>query len=384
MRLSESESDCLCTPTCNLLTSSHPAGHGHSTLLVETTITSAKTPVDIADNLRDAWKKIRFHTHPLIAVELAKPEDQLDTDGYSIHYPDSSVESVERWAQATVVGHRSTGMSDLVRDVDARVYKSGCWGAELHFASTSNDTGGCTVHLLFVSGHWITDGRGALKILSRLVEFLNSSTSTDLDWGTEVPRLSVPLGVATGKRQAVSGEVVPLPPTTIDDFMQKFMSAHAEAQPTYEKPLQPMTAKLASPQIRGDIVLSEADSAKLLYLCRQHGTTVTALLNVVLAMAYVDDPSQLRASKTLQIPFFSVHRGQDLVESHQASLGLCMTIAPFVFGTAAIDGCLVQGPNQITAMWAAAQAAKPQLVAAKVSPGRTFLLIMRVADPLVE
>jgi hypothetical protein len=209
-------------------------------------------------------------------------------------------------------------MADLVHAVDSKIYSSGSSGAEIHFSYLPGIGGDdSTLHLVFAAGHWITDGRGAFKILDRLVGYLNSSSSIDLDWGAEVSRLSLPLGVATGRRQANAGDIEPLASGDIETFMHNFMHAHAAAQPSYEKPLQLATIIMPSPQLRSDIVLSETDSYKLLDLCRHHETTVTALLNVPLVMTYVDAPVKLRSSKTLPIPFFSVHRGQDLVSPHK-------------------------------------------------------------------
>jgi hypothetical protein len=352
------------------LTNSHPSGHGHSSLLIETTLTSSRPPSisEVTGKLQDAWKQVRYHAHPLIAVELVLPQVITDTDDYIVYYPDTTPESATIWAQETVIYQPSLHMADLVHAVDSKIYSSGSSGAEIHFSYLPGIGGDdSTLHLVFAAGHWITDRRGAFKILDRLVGYLNSSSSIDLDWGAEVSRLSLPLGVATGRRQANAGNIEHLASGDIETFMHTFMHAHAKAQPSHEKPLQPASIIMPSPQIRSDIVLSETDSHKLLNLCRHHSTTVTALLNVLLAMTYVDNPVKLRSSKTLPIPFFAVHRSHDLVSPYKEGMGLYITIAPFAFAASSIAKCLDGQDEQNKAIWGAAQEAKHQLLAAKVS-----------------
>jgi hypothetical protein len=149
--------------------------------------------------------------------------------------------------------------------------------------------------------------------------------------------------------------------------MQNFMQGLAQGQPAFEKPLQVSFPQPAC-QIVADVVLDQQDSKALLDRCRAHETTVTALLNVLIAITYVDDPVKLQAAKTVPIPFFSVHRGEDQVGRHQGSLGLCTTMAPFAFEAGTLAACLVKTAGREEAIWKAAQEAVPQLKAAKVRP----------------
>jgi hypothetical protein len=118
-----------------------------------------------------------------------------------------------------------------------------------------------------------------------------------------------------------------------------------------------------------EICLSPLDSKALLDACRAHHVSVTALLNVLLSMAFVGDPAGLANTKTLPIPFFSTHRGHDLLEEHKQSVGLQLVLAPFGLSSELLRSCWVGYPSMSSdGIWTAAKESKRQLVEALVSP----------------
>ena len=235
----------------------------------------------------------------MAAISTA-PDDILDTAGYSLFYPLVDTDTVNRWAEETVYQHPPTTMLELVASLkkDAPTAKSS--RASLHFArSTSGDE----VHVVFVTGHWITDGLGSFTILKHILGYLNNLSEGLYKWGEEVERLSIPLALATGRRTAKSGRLVPLPQGDVDRVLVAMMEGAGAMEPSYTQ--RPSIHRL--PQSQKDVVrevsLSVSDSNALLNLCRSHGVTITALFSVLLALVFVGDDSLL-GSKTVQLPFF--------------------------------------------------------------------------------
>jgi len=117
-----------------------------------------------------------------------------------------------------------------------------------------------------------------------------------------------------------------------------------------------------------DICLSPLDSKALLDACRAKNVSVTALLNVLLSMAFIGEPAVLGDSKTLPIPFFSTHRGHDLLEEHKQSIGLQLVLASFGLSSELLRSCWSSYPSiSSDGIWTAARESKRQLVAAVVS-----------------
>lgn len=171
--------------------------------MIQVTLQSQERVVlsDLINNLQAAWLYVRFHFHPLIACEVNIPSDTLATDDYSIYYPDTSAQDAVRWSQETIIAHSQNDMPGLVKRIEQEIFDLGTPRPQLHFASSSNET---TFHLVLAFGHWITDGRGAFKIFNRILGHLNSRKSRNEDylWGEELSRLSLPIGVASGRRRA--------------------------------------------------------------------------------------------------------------------------------------------------------------------------------------
>lgn len=235
--------------------------------------------------------------------------------------------------------------------------------ASLHFArSTSGDE----IHVVLVTGHWITDGLGSFTILKHIVNQLNNPSTEIYRWGEEVERLSIPLALATGRRTAKSGQLVPLPQAQVNKVLGVIMGGAGAMDPSYAQ--SPGTHKL--PQIGKDVVqelsLSVHDSKALLDLCRSHGVTITALFSVLLALVFVGDDPRISDSKTVQLPFFSINRGADLLEQHRSSVGLQLTLSPFAFDAQPVSSCLESVNSKVGQIWDLAAAAKDQLVVAKV------------------
>lgn len=234
--------------------------------------------------LRKAWIGVRFNLHPLLAAISTAPADILDTEGYSLYYPDALEPDVEVWADETVVGHPSCTLSDLVASLKQIAPTARNHRASLHFASSHT---GNSFHVVLIAGHWLTDGRGALKIFNQILNDLNSPVGSSWNWGEEVARLSIPLALATGRRIAKSGEVVALPPDEVEAITSMIMEAESAAQPAFSHLSRRNEVNSSEPDVVHEIRLSLSDSKSLLKTCRQHGVSVTALLNVLLSMSFV-------------------------------------------------------------------------------------------------
>ncbi len=204
-------------------------------------ITFTSTPrmstQEFQSRLRAAWLAIRFQTHPLVACTATSPSNKLDTTGYWLHYPLVDGITATVWANETVICHDHTTGSGLAASLkDAAKTADGSDNnsrAVLHFAPDPV-VEGC-FHLLFSSGHWITDGRGVFKMFDQMLAILNEEQS-DFDsgakkyaWGEEVKRLSVPLSVAMGQRQARDGDLLPESDEELGAFVKVLMEKEAEA-----------------------------------------------------------------------------------------------------------------------------------------------------------
>jgi hypothetical protein len=89
---------------------------------------------------------------------------------------------------------------------------------------------------------------------------------------------------------------------------------------------------------------------------------------VLLSMAFVGEPAVLANSKTVPIPFFSTHRGHDLLEQHMQSVGLQLVLAPFGLSSELLRSCWSSYPSlSFDGIWTAARESKRQLVEAMVS-----------------
>ena len=85
-----------------------------------------------------------------------------------------------------------------------------------------------------------------------------------------------------------------------------------------------------------ELCLTELELASLLRLCHAVGITMTSLLNVLFALVFVDTDRQLSNYETVQFPFFAIH---DLLDEYSPSLGLHLTLSPFVSHAKAVTDC---------------------------------------------
>ena len=217
---------------------------------------------------------------------------------------------------------------------------------------------------------------GSFTILNHILRYLNNPSTEIYVWGEEVGKLSIPLAVATGRRIAKSGQLVPLPQADVDKVLSMMMEGAGDMEPSYTQQLstrnytqQLSTHKL--PQTQKDVVrelsLSVSEDA-LLGLCRSHGVTITAHFSVLLALVFVGDDERISKNKTVQLPCFSISRGADLLDGYKSSVGLQLTLSPFAFDAQAIRKCLESGDfGSESQIWKLAATAKDQLVSAKVS-----------------
>jgi hypothetical protein len=351
--------------------SSHSSGQGHGSLSTEATfsppasLSNAMSDNEMASLFRSAWVDVRYNLHPLLAAVSAAPVDVLDIAGYSLFYPLVDTGSASRWAEETVFQHPPTTMLDLVASLKDMAPTARSSRATLHFAhSTTEDA----IHVVLVTGHWITDGLGSFAILDRIVQYLNEPSARVHTWGNEVERLSIPLAIATGRRIAQSGQLVPLPQSHVDKVLGAMMGGVGAMEPSYTQPSGTHELPQTKPDVIRELSLSVHDTNALLDLCRSHGVTVTSLFSALLALVFVGDDSSISDFKTVQFPFFSINRGADLLDEYKSSVGLQLTLSPFAFDAVAIRKCLESGDcSSESQIWSLAAAAKAQLVAAKVS-----------------
>lgn len=348
---------------------SHTSGRGHGSLSAEATF-SLPSLKGIAESdltllLRSAWVDARYNLHPLLAAVSNAPADILDTRGYSLYYPLVDTESAFGWAEETVFQHPPTTMLALVCSLKDLAPTAKSSRASLHFAYS--DTGD-TIHVVLVAGHWITDGLGSFTIINRISEYLNNPVEGVYKWGEEIERLSVPLVIATGRRTAREGQLVPLPPAQVDRVLAAMMGGAGAMEPSYTQDAGAHELPQTKQDVIHELSLSVLDSHALLELCRSHSVTITALLSVLLALVFVGDDERISESKNVQLPFFSINRGADLLDGYKSSVGLQLTLSPFAFNAQAVKDCLGDGDySGESQIWKLAATAKDQLVSAKVS-----------------
>jgi hypothetical protein len=301
----------------------------------------------------------------MLAAVSTAPADVLDTEGYSLFYPDVKEADVEMWAVKTVYQHDSSTNASLVASLKRTAPTARDHQASIHFAPSLI---GNSFHVVLVAGHWLTDGRGAIKILNYILNNLNTAVDAEWNWGEEAARLSIPLPVATGRRVAKSGKVIPLPTEEVQAVLSMIIGGDLATQPAFSHPQRLYDTDRSDVDSVHDICLSPLDSKALLDACRAHHVSVTALLNVLLSMAFVGEPAVLAGSKTVPIPFFSTHRGHDLLEEHKQSVGLQLVLAPFGLSSELLRSCWITYPSMSSdGIWRAARESKRQLVEAVVS-----------------
>jgi hypothetical protein len=302
----------------------------------------------------------------LLAAVSTAPSDVLDTEGYSLFYPDVQQVDVDVWARETVVRHDSCTLAELVASLKHIAPTARNHRASIHFAPCSNDN---SFHVVLVAGHWLTDGRGAFKILRYILDSLNTGATIEWVWGQEAARLSIPLPLATGRRFSKSGKFVPLPADEVQAVLNMVMGAGEAAQPYFSHPPRNNDVQLSSqPDIVQEIRLSTSDSTALLHACRAHGVSVTALLNIVLLMSFVENPEALSNSRTVSMPFFPTHRGHNLHEEHRDSFGMQTAVFTFSLASDLIRSCWTSYPAiDVDAIWEAAKESKRQILEALVS-----------------
>jgi len=345
----------------------HVNGDGHSSLSTHATYSPIKpySPNEFEKALRKAWIGVRFNLHPLLAAVSTAPSDVLDTDGYSLFYPDVNEADVEMWASKTVHQHDSSTTANLVAILKRTAPTARDHQASIHFAPSLV---GNSFHVVLVAGHWLTDGRGAIKILNYILNNLNKAEAAEWHWGEEAARLSIPLPLATGRRVAKSGKVIPLPIEEVQGVLSMIIGGESATQPAFSHPQRLYDPDRSKVDSIHDICLSLLDSKALLDACRAKNVSITALLNVLLSMAFVGEPAVLGDSKTVPIPFFSTHRGHDLLEEHKQSIGLQLVLAPFGLSSEVLRSCWSSYPSTSSdGIWTAARESKRQLVEAVVS-----------------
>jgi hypothetical protein len=238
--------------------------------------------------------------------------------------------------------------------------------AMLHFAPSTVDH---SFHLVLSVGHWITDGRGAFRILGHIVRKLNTPPHVAYIWGEEVCRLSIPLGIASGRRTAVGNGVEPLPEGDVKAVFEAVGKLQAASQPSLAGLVGTHNLPQQDPEVIDDLVLSTSDTYCLLELCRAHGVTMTALLNVVFASSAIIAPSRLSGMKTVPLPNFSVDRSDILLPRYRDSVGLNLVLAPYVICADLIRSCTDESDAKmrLEAVWAAARSSNDTLKKLAVS-----------------
>jgi hypothetical protein len=284
------------------------------------------------------------------------------------------------WASKTVHKHDSSTNADLVALLKRTAPTARDHQASIHFAPSLV---GNSFHVLLVAGHWLTDGRGAIKILNYILNNLNTAENAGWNWGEEAARLSIPLPLATGRRVAKSGKILPLPIEEVQAVLSMIIGGETATQPAFSHPQRLYDADRNEVDSIHEICLSPLDSKALLDACRAHHVSVTALLNVLLSMAFVGEPAVLANSKTVPIPFFSTHRGHDLLEQHMQSVGLQLVLAPFGLSSELLRSSWRSYPSiSSDGIWTAARESKRQLVEAVVS--RYLAQSMSLTDPVAR
>jgi hypothetical protein len=217
-----------------------------------------------------------------------------------------------------------------------------------------------------VAGHWITNGLGGSKILNRVLQNLNHCRAHIYEWGEEVVRLSVPSFIATGHRVVRDGEIVQLPEEDVRRSQKVFTENFVQTQPFFTQPPGQQVQLRTSPDVIEELRLSESDSTALLRSCREHGVTVTALLNILYAMAYVKDPQALSGFKTVALSGSPVNNHGNLLHQYKDSIGRQLTVSPMVFDSRLVQACL-DANSFHEAIWEAAEVARKQMVDVSVS-----------------
>lgn len=351
----------------DLLNCRHKSGEGFGSLSTHATYTSTTScsPDDFAKILRQAWIAVRFNLHPLLAAVSTAPSDILDVEGYSLFYPDVQQADVDEWARRTVIGHESCTLAELVASLKHIAPTARNHRASIHFAPSLT---GNSFHVVLVAGHWLTDGRGAVKILNYILNSINTRVDVRWRWGDEAARLSIPLPLATGRRTAKDGKVVGLPTDEVQAILKLLVDAEVESQPTFSHCQHVGDLDRSKPDVIHEIRLSPSESKSLLHACRSHGVSITALLNVLLSISFVGNPEALSGSKTVAMPFFPTDRGHDLLEEHRGSVGLQLVLSTLGLPSDLIRSCWTSYPNtNSNAIWEAAKESKRRITEALVS-----------------
>jgi hypothetical protein len=324
------------------------------------------TPSDFLHLLRSAWLDVRFNLHPMLAAISSAPADLMDLSGYAVHYPLVDASSALDWAVETVVANKPSTMLELVDSLLSTSPTAHGSRGHLHFAP-SPENPGRVFHLTLVVGHWVTDGLGGLRILNRVLENLNTASQKEYSWGDEVSRLSVPLAIATGLRVIRNGEIGLLPPAQVDNLLEGMSQAMSAVEPRFTKAPGEYAIPRPTRHVTEELCLSLSDSGALLAVCREHGVTITSLLNVLLLMAFVQTASALEGIKTVEMPAFSANRSDDLLEIYKGSVGLNIVFAPLSINARSLAACLNPTEHRTAEIWAAARALRDQMVQLTVS-----------------
>jgi len=297
-------------------------------------------------------------------------------EGYSLFYPDVQQADVDKWARRTVIGHERCTLPELVASLKHTAPTTRSHRASIHFAPSPT---GNSFHVVLVAGHWLTDGRGAVKILNYILNSINTGVDARWRWGEEAARLSVPLPLATGRRTAKDGKVVPLPADEVQAVLKIMIDADAASQPGFSH--SPNVGKLdrSKPDVIHEIRLSPSESTSLLDACRSHGVSVTALLNVLLSMSFVGNSEAVSDSKTVPMPFFPTDRGHDLLEEYRGSVGLNLVLFTLGLPSDLLRSCWSSCPDTDSqAIWEAAKESKRRITEALVSQPSPFQTSFKV------
>lgn len=188
--------------------------------------------------------------------------------------------------------------------------------------------------------------------MDHILRFLNEpAPPPKYSWGNEVGRLSVPLSIATGRRTASGGLLDPLPPSQVAEFMEGFFGMYMQSQPSLSLPAGTHPLPQTGPDEVQERRLSVEDSRALLEMCRAHGVSITALLNVLSLAAFASQsPERLSDCKTAEIPAFPISRSALLSPPHRNEIGLQIESVSVSVPPGSIQACLSRDNSALGAI----------------------------------
>ncbi|KAJ5113710.1 hypothetical protein N7456_002244 [Penicillium angulare] len=246
-----------------------PLNREHWMFMLTAKIAAPTGDKDIVDQLRTAWKALRF-THPDIALGVYSGEKR--------YYPITDAQALESWADESFRVEAECSSTDDFFSKHHRAPPHA--NATIHWIPASNE-------IALVSSHLLWDGRGGMLMLHEFLATLASPVVPTVFDGSEAKSLVPSLDEVIGQPET--------PKPEWDKTAEGLLQQYIRAQPSIGllAPGDPKAKELPAEMKRVETVFAPGEAKAIREAARKQNISVSTAVQsaAIMALAYLNDPA---------------------------------------------------------------------------------------------